>query len=73
MKYKKSKITPLCLIAVLAIAINCSAVTLGFNGPSRMINPGEVFDVAVVAYFDESEVAGWSHSPLLNVTVLWPG
>ncbi len=41
-------------------AMNCHAVTLGFIGPNRTINPGETFDVSVVAFVDEYEMDGWS-------------
>ncbi len=72
MTYKTFRIFLLCFCAILMPALKCTGVTLGFNGPNRMINPGEVFDVSVVAYFNESEVIEWTHSPLLNVSVWWP-
>ena len=58
--------------SLLITTLNCAGVTLSFNGPNKMINPGETFDVSVVAYFDESEVLEWTHSPLLNLSACWP-
>ena len=54
------------------ISISGKTATLGFHGPNKMINPGEVFDVSVVAYFEEDEVDFWEHSPLLDATIIWP-
>jgi len=72
MKYLKITFYSICFIASFLPATKCAGVTLGFSGPDKMINPGEVFDVSLVAYFNESETAAWDHSPLLNISAIWP-
>ena len=56
----------------LLFTLKSVAASLGFKGPSKMLNPGEEFEISVVAYFDSGEVSSWNHSPLLNATVVWP-
>jgi len=51
MKYLKITFYSICFIASFLPATKCAGVTLGFSGPDKMINPGEVFDVSLVAYF----------------------